>query len=241
VTARRRRRLITLLVVIGLAVVVVRFGNDAMIALETQRPSHSEGTPSHGRLVNGRRLPTSGPNFRAYSYLGTLLGRNSVHGRVRDAVLDAYARMRREHPDRVFVYGETGWPGGGRIRPHRTHQNGSSVDFFVPVIDASGRSVELPTGLFRRFGYSHEFDANGREGNLRIDFASMAAHLGALDDAARAHALRIDRVIFAPELQPLLFGTPRGGELRARVPFVAWRAWVRHDEHYHVDFDLNSR
>jgi hypothetical protein len=74
---------------IGLLLLVVWFGNSVLIALETSDPSRSIGTPAHGRLQNGRRLPTSGANFKAYSRVGALLGRNSVHQIVRAVVSDA--------------------------------------------------------------------------------------------------------------------------------------------------------
>ena len=33
-----------------------------------------------------------------------------------------------------------------------------------------------------------------------------------------------------------LFATPRGAYLQQHLHFMARPAWVRHDEHYHVDF-----
>ncbi|MGL1409600.1 penicillin-insensitive murein endopeptidase, partial [Vibrio parahaemolyticus] len=85
-----------------------------------------------------------GPNFTPYSRLGVALGRTHVHAQVAEIVADAYASLARRTPEIRYVYGESGWPSGGRFRPHRSHQNGLSVDFFVPVRDADGRSVALP-------------------------------------------------------------------------------------------------
>jgi penicillin-insensitive murein endopeptidase len=149
-------------------------------------------------------------------------------------VLDAYDRSHRLRPELRFVYGETGWPRGGRIRPHRTHQNGMSVDFMVPVRRA-GRVTELPTWPWQKFGYGIEFDESGTDGALRIDFEAMAFHLLQLHAAAKSHELVIDRVIFATDLQPELFATASGRRIRNVLPFSG-RAWIRHDEHYHVDF-----
>lgn len=226
--------------VVSVAVALLAFayfwGNTVCIALESAAPSRSFGTPSRGRLDNGRRLPTSGSNFRAYSRLGVALGRNTVHGTVRDVVVDAYAALASTHPDLAFVYGETSLPHGGPIRPHRTHQNGLSVDFMVPVRDRGGRSVPLPTAPWNKFGYGWEFDRQGHSGDLTIDFEAMAAHLAALDEAARAHGTRIELLILAPEYQTLLWQTPTGDQLQGRLPVMTRQAWVRHDEHYHVDF-----
>jgi penicillin-insensitive murein endopeptidase len=237
--SRRRRRAKVALAAVFLLAEWIVFGNDVAIVLEDNEPSQSVGTTANGHLVHGKRLPNGGANFQAYSRLGTALGRNAVHGQVRDAVLEAYATLARTQPGLVFVYGETGWPDGGRLRPHRTHRNGLSVDFFVPVRDRAGASVPLPTWPWTRFGYDIEFDATGRAGDLAIDDAAIVAHLDALDAAARRHGLRIERVIFDPSLQPALFAAPGGAGLRQRVPFMPGQAWVRHDEHYHVDFRLD--
>lgn len=234
-----RRRAIGLVGGVLVAWAFVWFGNDALRAVESEAPSVSHGTAADGRLEHGKRLPTTGPNFRAYSRLGALLGRNAVHERVRDAILAAYDRLATDPAtaDLRFVYGETGWPSGGRFRPHKTHRNGLSVDFMVPVVDGAGRSVPLPTSALDRWGYDHEFDEAGWLGTLRIDYAALGRHLLALDDAARAHDLRLRRVIFDPELQPYLFeAVPEVQRLR----FSDRRSWVRHDEHYHVDFEVGG-
>ena len=189
-----------------------------------------------GRLENGCRLPASGENFSSYSVLGRLLGRTYVHCTVAAIVEDAYRELARTHAGKRFVYGETGFASGGEIKPHKTHRNGLSVDFFVPVVDARGRSTPLSTSAFNRWGYDVEFDSEGRYEDLRIDFETMAAHLVALDEAARAHGVGIWRVIFDPELQRHLRETRAWPKLQGRVQFSTRRSWVRHDEHYHVDF-----
>lgn len=199
------------------------------------------GTVSQGRIENSVALPSSGPNFSAYSSLGARLGRTHVHSAVRDVVVAAYAALERSAPGIAFVYGETGWPSGGRIRPHRTHQNGTSVDFFVPVRDKSGRSVPLPTGVTNRYGYDIEFDQAGRFGDYTIDFEALAEHLYQLHVAAQARGIGIALVIFDPVLLPTLFATKRGPLLRRDLPFMKGAAWVRHDEHYHVDFAVPCR
>jgi penicillin-insensitive murein DD-endopeptidase len=43
-------------------------------------------------------------------------------------------------------------------------------------------------------------------------------------------------VILTPEYLPLLWATPTGATLKKKLPFMQKPAWVRHDEHYHVDF-----
>jgi penicillin-insensitive murein endopeptidase len=224
----------TALFLTGLAATVY-FGNTIFIAFESDRPSVSRGTPGRGSLRDGKRLPSNGPNFRAYSRLGALLGRNSVHATIRTVVLEAYAEVAKKDPALRFVYGETGWPTGGRFSPHRTHQNGLSVDFMMPVRDA-GRPVDLPTWPWQRFGYDLEFDTAGRRGRLTIDFDAMAVHLTALEASARRHGTRISLLILAPEYYELLWRTEAGKHLQGRLPVMPSPAWIRHDDHYHVDF-----
>ncbi len=194
------------------------------------------GTVANGRLEDAVKLPEEGANFQPYSALGVTLGRTHVHSTVRDVVVDAYAALEKSASGKVFVYGETGWAAGGRIRPHRTHQNGLSVDFMVPVLDEKGRSVPLPGALTNRYGYDIEFDREGRYEHLWIDFDAVAEHLYQLDRAARRRGTGLRLVIFDATYLPHLFATKRGRYLRENVPFMKGRPWVRHDEHYHVDF-----
>lgn len=236
---KTRRRFVGASTLLLLAVAAVQWGNDVARAIEDSRPSTSIGTVSNGRLENGKRLPTSGPNFVAYSRLGALLGRNSVNSSVRDAVVDAYGALEGSAPGWFFTYGETGWPSGGRFRPHRSHQNGTSVDFMMPVrSSASGQPVRFPAALFNKVGYGLDFDQRGIYADYKIDFEIIARHLVALEGASRHHGLAITKVILAPEYLKLLWATPTGATLQKKLPFMQKAAWVRHDEHYHVDFGV---
>lgn len=235
----RRSFLIGTVAVLLGATLALWFWNDLAIALESSAPSRSIGTVARGRLEHGKRLPTRGPNFRAYSRLGASLGRTSVHGTVRTVVLEAYDELARTRPNHRFVYGETGWPWGGSFWPHRTHQNGLVVDFMVPVVRGA-RPAELPTWPWRTFGYGIEFDSQGRYGDLAIDFPAVVAHLEALERAAARHGLVIYRVLFAPEFHRFIAATPDGEALLERLPFSAGAVWVRHDEHYHVEFRFRA-
>jgi penicillin-insensitive murein endopeptidase len=227
------------MLLILLAILALPFGNDALRLLESDAPSKSVGSTSDGTLINGKRLPSRGENYRTYSDFGSLIGRTCVHGKVRAAMLQAYAAMTANFPDAEFTFGETAWCwGGGPLRPHRTHQNGLSVDFMVPVLDKSGAPTSYPAWPWTQFGYAVEFDAAGHGDQLRIDFNAIAAHLLALDRAARQAGIRIRRVIFAPELRKLLFDAEDGETVRNRIKFMPGKAWVRHDEHYHVDLEL---
>ncbi len=199
------------------------------------------GTTANGRLENGVQLPESGANYIGYSTIARFAGRTYVHSVVRDVIVAAYADLAREQRQKVYKYAETGFDEGGEFWPHKTHANGLSVDFMTPVIDASGTSVHLPTHPLNKFGYDIEFDANGHYDGVTIDYEAMAAHIVALDRQAKRHGHGLWRVIFDPELQPNLYEAANGryaDYLRANVTFSEKRSWVRHDEHYHIDFSV---
>jgi len=195
------------------------------------------GTTGNGRLEGGVSLPLSGKNFSAYSFAGWSTGRTYVHSTVKAIVLAAYEEIEKTAPEKVFVYGETGWKEGGRFKPHKTHQNGLSVDLMVPVL-LDGASVPLPGGVFNRYGYDIEFDSHGRYEDYTIDFEALAELIYQLHNAASVRGIGVSRVIFEVPLQKHLWTTSRGDFLRRHVQFSTRTAWVRHDEHIHVDFDV---
>lgn len=213
----------------------------AWLGRESGPPSRCYGGVVGGRLEGGRRLPLWGDNYSAYSTLGYLAGRTFMHGTVRDAILAAYAELNESHPDLRYVYAESGWPWGGSFAPHRSHMNGTSVDFHVPVRTLDGAVSELPASVFNKLGYAIDFDRSGQWNGYRIDFEAMALHLIALDRAARASGISIRRVIFDVQLQPKLFATEAGRHLPKVIGFNQRHSWVRHDEHYHVDFNVPCR
>lgn len=196
------------------------------------------GTTSNGRLENGVKLPARGTNFVGYSQAARLAGRTYVHSTVREIVFLAYDALEQTEPEKVYKYAETGKKSGGPFKPHKTHQNGLSVDFMTPVINDSGVSVHLPTNILNRLGYDVEFDSSNKFKNLEIDYIALAAHLVELHKQAKKKGHDLWRVIFAPELQAPLFETKYGDYLKSHIQFSTKRSWVRHDEHYHVDFDI---
>jgi penicillin-insensitive murein endopeptidase len=213
-----------------------------LVAASTQAgDSTCFGTSSNGRLEGGRQIPESGTNFTPYSSLGVALGRTYVHAKVATSIADSYKALEAAAPGKKYVYGESGWEDGGRIKPHRTHQNGLAVDFMVPVLDTDGESEPLPVGVTNSFGYGIEFDANARYENLTIDFEAIAEHLYALDVAAREQGIGVSRVIFETAYLPRLYRTKRGQWIKENIAFMRGEPWIRHDEHYHVDFSVSCR
>ncbi|WP_078082891.1 penicillin-insensitive murein endopeptidase [Microbulbifer mangrovi] len=196
------------------------------------------GTTSNGRLENGVQLPTSGSNFEGYSLVARLAGRTYVHSQVSEIILAAYKDLEDKNPEKVFKYAEMGFEEGGQFKPHKTHRNGLSADFMVPVTDKSGSSVHLPTSPLNKFGYEIEFDNYGVYEDFTIDYEAMAAHIVALHKESVKRGFDLWRVIFDPKLQPKLLETTHGEYLSKNIQLSKKRSWVRHDEHYHVDFAI---
>jgi len=232
--------MLSIFILLTISALFIFFGNSLFIAIENNEDSECYGVTKNGKLTNGKRLPSIGENFVTYSYLGSTIGRTSVHSQVRKIILDSYSWLSQKKPEKRFVYGETGWSSGGRFRPHKTHQNGLSVDFMVPLIDEYGHSVEMKTNILNKWGYNVEFDSKGGLEKVAIDFEAMAMHIYALKLQAKENGVKIWRVIFDPQLQKYLFNTKYGNRIRD-IQFSRKRSWVRHDDHYHVDFEISCK
>ena len=111
----------------------------------------------------------------------------------------------------------------------------------TPMIDKNGQSLHLPTNPFNKFGYDIELDKNGAYKSMQIDYEALAAHIVALDKQAKLSGHDLWRVIFDPKLQPKLYETQYAKYLKDNIQFSKKRSWVRHDEHYHVDFAIQCK
>ncbi len=206
-----------------------------MITISFSQESTCYGTTRRGALKGGVSLPSSGPNFESYTFIGGLLGRTYMHSIAVTIVVEAYNELAHTAQGTVFKYAETGYKEGGEFSPHKTHRNGLSIDFMTPV-KSEGKSVHLPTNIFNKFGYDIEFDKQERYKSYTIDYDAMALHIVTLHKIAVKKGYNLRRVIFDPQLQKSLMKTQYGPYLKKHVTFSKRRSWVRHDEHYHVDF-----
>lgn len=215
-------------------------GRPSAADLSAAGPTEAQcyGRVGKGRLEGGVALPLRGANFKAYSRMATGLDRNYVHPTVHAILLESFAALASTHPSLRFMIGETGHRAGGRFTPHRTHQNGTSVDLFVPMRGPAGERVHLPTWPTNKWGYAIELDPTGRLGDLHLDFDALAAVLTTIDVVARRHKAPLARVILTAEFRRTLFA--RAPTLR-RLPFMQGKAWVRHDEHIHLDFAVRCK
>jgi len=206
--------------------------------------STAHGTVSDGWLENGHIFPYRGNNWFYFDSLSYVKARAFSHSKVVATVLEAYSFLdtANAYP---HVYGlmECSFKKGGKLWPHRTHQNGLSIDFMSPL-RAKG---ELYFG-HDHLGASHyflDFDKDGvlkDHPHIKIDFDCMAEHLLALDDACKNNGLRIKKVLLKIELKDDLFATEGGKELKRRGIYFAQSLTptinALHDDHYHVDFEL---
>ncbi|MDH5547431.1 MAG: hypothetical protein OEZ43_17750 [Gammaproteobacteria bacterium] len=48
----------------------------------------------------------------------------------------------------------------------------------------------------------------------------------------------LHRVLFKPDLQAQLYASSHGNFIFRHIRIQEKKSWVRHDEHYHVDFDI---
>ncbi len=223
-------------VIAGLFILLWLFPN-VLLYLEGSQASQSTGRVASGRIVNSKRMHFDGNNFTTYSFICYLAGRTFVHEKVRQVMIDAYAVCEETCLNRTFVVGEIGLRKGGRFLPHRTHQNGLSVDFMTPVL--KNGKVYRSHHLFNLWGYTMEFDEKGKRGDLTIDYENMARHLLELKRAAKANGISIQKVIFDPVLQPYLMQTTVADEIKT-LPFTKKRVIIRHDDHYHIDFGVDQ-
>ena len=226
--------------------------------------SISHGTRSNGTLENGWILPYTEDNFSSFSFTSYYLMDNGfVHHKVYKSVVDSYKILEERTPNIHYYYMECSDIDGGRLWLHKSHRNGTSVDFMSPKIKEGKVYTNIDD-----WGLAHyflEFDNQGQlkpiyprtnflhpvigkiistqlDPKVQIDFETMAQHILAIDDACKKNGISILKVILKIELQDKLFATKAGIKLKSRgVPFASKLQKAvneMHDEHYHIDFKL---
>lgn len=206
------------------------------------KPSISEGTVSNGGLKNAKLLPFSGNNYRYFDRWSYLQGRAFLNGQVLRLVLDTYAKFEKTNPSREFVVMECSHQKGGKLWPHRTHQNGLSVDFMMPLKKGNKAYYGLDSKGITH--YLLEFDNQGKykkNKDITVDFNLVAKHLLFLDQTARKYGYKVKKVIIKIEFKDELYATSYGKRLKKRGVYVVKGLTPKinalHDDHYHVDFE----
>ena len=75
---------------------------------------------------------------------------------------------------------------------------------------------------------------------MKIDFETIAKHIISLVQAGKHHGVKISKIIFVTQLQKYLFATEVGKTLAGNVAFSTKPLWVRHNDHYHTDFEIEE-
>lgn len=212
----------------------------AEISSSDSNESTCYGTSAKGKIHHSWQLPLYGENFQSYSLINWPF-RTYVHSTVYKILIDAYSSLESITPNIEYKYAETGLPSGGKFWPHRTHQNGRSVDLIVPVINKKTNKPDvLPSWIFNKFGYGIEFDSQGENETYVIDYSTLAKMILAIYKASLKYQAPIAKIIFAPELRIHLLQTDAGRMLKKeKIEFSKNPAWVRHDDHIHIEFLIN--
>jgi len=208
-----------------------------------QKPSKSTGTPGNGSLSHGRLLPFSGKNFHYFDSSSYLMGRAFTHQKVKNLLLATYKRLAHSAPKKVWGLMEASNENGGRLFPHRTHQNGLSIDFMSPLLKNEKIYHQLDyMGLNHYWMQFNNAGIYEKDRSVSIDFNHMAQHILMLDNLAPQFGLRIKKVIFKIELKDELFASTYGRKLKQSTLYFARRLDRKtneaHDEHYHIDFEV---
>lgn len=210
---------------------------------DNNTPSVSIGTVSNGSLKNGKLVPFSGKNFQYFDTSSYVNGRAFVNNKLKKTLIDTYRILDSILPERKFQIMECSNKEGGKISPHRTHQNGLSVDFMMPLVKNNKPCYNLDS-----LGANHywlDFDNNGqylKDKNISIDFNTLATYILTLNNCARKNGLKISKVILKLEFKPYLYSTESGKIIKNKGLYFATKLTPLinslHDDHFHVDFEL---
>jgi len=204
--------------------------------------SKSIGSVKNGSLENGRRFPKKGDNFKYFSkWTYFVFSRAWVHSKIHDITIEAYNECHKTMPNRKFMIMECSNKNGGKMWPHRTHQNGTSIDFATPL-----KKNDKPfhgdqwKGVFH---YGMKFNESGIwNGNKKvsIDFEAMGKHILALEKAARRRKMYIKKVLLKINLKDDFYKTTSGKKVKSKgIYFAKYLPKTidnMHDDHYHIDF-----
>ncbi len=206
--------------------------------------SKSEGKVSKGSLTNAYKIPYSGDNYSFFSpFSYYILRRSYVNSKVHKTIIDSYKQCETDCPGIKFRVMECSNKKGGKAFPHKTHQNGLSVDFMTPLVK-NGKQYKFYDRI-RIWRYLMNFDSKGNANineNIKIDFDAMAKHIINLDKSARKNGLKIKIVIFKLNLKDDLYKSKYGKKLKRRGIYFARHLSKKidmlHDDHYHIDFEV---
>ncbi|WP_394822339.1 penicillin-insensitive murein endopeptidase [Pendulispora albinea] len=141
----------------------------------------SIGMPHRGVLTGAVEIPAKG---HGYEFLRDN-GRHYATKRFASAMLRAVARVEKERPGAVLVFGDLSRSTGGQILPHFSHRSGRDADLLLYATTLGGAPVRTP-------GFIH-YGADGlaydkkRNRFLRFDVARQWVLFKALLEDPDAH------------------------------------------------------
>ncbi len=208
---------------------------------DNSSPSQSLGAVSNGELINGKLIPFFGPNYTYFdkdSYLGHRAFTNEM---VREIILKTYEQLQIDVPNRHFYLMELSNQHGGKMFPHKTHQNGLSADFMMPKLKDNKPYYGLDT--LGKDHYWLDFNDKGEyteDPSITIDFNLIAQHILELNKASNGLGYKIAKVIIKIEYKDDLYDTAFGKELLKHDIYVVKSLSPvinnLHDDHFHIDF-----
>ncbi len=209
-------------------------------------PSEAIGTVSNGQLKHGKLFPFNGENYQYFDTNSYIHDRAYLHDKVLKSVLETYVYFETKAPGRQFTIMECSGKSGGQLYPHRTHQNGLSIDFMMPLVKNGEPFYE-----YDNTGQSHyllDFDNTGRltqDTTVSIDFELAAQHILALDSIGKSNNISILKVIINTDLKDELYSSTIGNKLKTSDIYVVQSLTPLinslHDDHYHIDFQIMSK
>jgi len=204
--------------------------------------SISLGTVGKGSLINGKLIPFNGKNFQYFDTNSYLSGPAYVNNKVLKTILHSYRALDSVDIHRKFYIMECSPKNGGNLFPHKTHQNGLSVDFIMPLIKNNKPYYGLDT--IGTTYYFITFNQNGRynkDTTVSIDFNLVAQQILTLEKSANIYGLRIAKVIINTFFKEELFATTFGKELKNSGIYIVKNLdnYTNnfHDDHFHIDFE----
>lgn len=214
---------------------------DFMNAHPIPAKSQSLGTPGNGSLKNGALVPFEGKNYKYFSEQSYLMGRGFLNLEIREVLLNALNDLETTCPDRMFYIMETSLEDGGKMEPHRTHRNGTSIDFMVPKIKDGKPNYRLDTTGITHYTLSFNDDGTlFTDTSIVIDFQTLGEVILAMEESARNEGWKISKVIFKKELKDELYATEAGKTIKSKGIYITKNLShiinVLHDDHIHVDF-----
>jgi penicillin-insensitive murein endopeptidase len=209
---------------------------------QLKQQSKSIGTVSNGKLENGCYLPYKGNNYKYFAKNSYLMGRCFINCAINSILVSTFKELETTLPNRTFYLMEASNEKGGKISPHRTHQNGTSIDLMIPLLKENQPYTKLDS-----IGVEHyllNFNDKGEykeDTSIKIDFETLALEILTIEKNARLNNWKISKVILKTEYQKFIFSTKYSDQLKtSKIYFTKKLEKVindLHDDHIHIDFE----